>query len=183
MPAKMNQPRNEHGQWVSIATLFQRERVEHQADHDRERVVDKETAQRLALEVEDTAQRLERLVAETAARLEKAVAVALEAVAATAVVHSEAHTREHASHERIHAVEKVQEEKLEKSLEFRLQGMNEFRAALSDQTSKFISRELFDTQAEKINTLETRIAYYAGVSAVAGASVALFLRILGVGGH
>lgn len=111
MADSMHQPRDENGQYVSLGTLFERERVEHSRDHERERQVVKDTAQRLEREVEQTAQRLERVVEETAVRIEKAVETALQAVAATARVHADAHSKEHVAHEKIHMVEKQQVDK------------------------------------------------------------------------
>ncbi len=106
-----HQPRDENGQFVSIGTLFEREKAAHERDHEQERIVARETAQRLEREVEQTAGRLERVVDETAVRIEKAVEVALRAVSATAVVHADAHAKEHQAHERIHGVEKTQVDK------------------------------------------------------------------------
>lgn len=130
--------------------MFERERVEHHVDHDRERVVASETARRLEREVEETARRLERLVDETASRLEQGVSKALEAVTATAQVHAEAHNREHLAHERIHAVEKDQVAKAESSMNKRLEGMNEFRQALNDQAKSAVPREYYDTRHEDL---------------------------------
>ncbi len=165
----MHQPRDENGQFVSLGTLFQRERVEHERDHENERLVARETAQRLEREVEVVA-----------IRIEKAVDVALQAVAATAAVHADAHAKEHGAHERIHAVEKGQVDKalvdaadtarlhavahrdqhdahervhaVEKSqvdkadglMNKRLEGMNDFRRTLQDQSAMMVTRELFD---------------------------------------
>lgn len=179
----MHQPRDENGQFVSITTLFERERQEHGVDHDRERMVVAETARRLEREVEETARRLERLVDETAVRLEKGVETALVAVAKTAQVHSEAHNREHLAHERIHAVEKIQVDKAEIQMNKRLEGMNEFRQALTDQSNRGVTREYYDVRheelKEKVSTIEKRMAYYAGGAAMAGAAVAVILRLSG----
>ncbi len=139
-----HQPRDENGQFVSIGTLFERERVEHARDHENERAVARETAQRLEREVEQTAQRLERSVEETAIRIEKAVEVALRAVAATAVIHADAHAKEHQAHERIHMVEKGQVDKADVSMNKRLEGMNDFRRTLQDQAASMVTRDLFD---------------------------------------
>lgn len=141
---------DENGQFVSISTLFERERTEHIKDHETERTVARETAQRLEREVEQTAQRLERIVEETAFRLETGVQTALAAVAETARVHAEAHQREHISHERIHAVEKIQVDKAEVSMNKRLEGMNEFRQALTDQANRAVPREYYDSRHEDL---------------------------------
>lgn len=162
----------ENGQYISIAKLFERERQEHAKDHDRERIVAAETARRLEREVEETARRLERLVDETAGRLEQGVSKALDAVAATALIHTEAHNREHVAHERIHNVEKIQVDKAEVSMSKRLDGMNEFRQALSDQANRAVTREYYDIRheelREKVAVMEKRMAYYAGAAAVIG---------------
>jgi len=163
------QPRDEHGQFISIGTLFERERQEHSVDHDRERQVARETAQRLEREVEETAKRLERAVEETAIRLEKAVSTALVAVADTARIHSEAHQREHLAHERIHKVEKEQvdkEESKKRDEQIRLAAdlreykvsANEWRSTVSDVTGKFVGREAFETyQKEREERLQTAL--------------------------
>lgn len=142
---------DENGQFISIGTLFERERVEHGKDHERELIVAKETAQRLEREVEQTALRLERVVEETALRIEKAVQTALAAVAETARVHSDAHQKEHLAHERIHTVEKDQVEKAEKqqatrdvvqakSLEEYKKANNEWSSTVRELTSNFPQR-------------------------------------------
>lgn len=189
MSDDVKQPRAENGQFVSLTSLFERERVEHMQDHDRERAVARETAQRLEREVEETARRLERAVEETAIRLEKQVHVALQAVGGTALVHSEAHAKEHVAHERIHLVEKQQVDRAdtqreqvatalaEQLKEFKTTS-NEWRSALSDQRSQFVSRELFDVLAEKHNAIEKRVAYYAGGAAMLGALAATLVRLL-----
>lgn len=92
MTNTMNQPRDENGQFVSLGTLFERQRQEHMEDHEKELAVAKETAQRLEREVEQTALRLERVVEEQAIRIERGVQTALLAVAETARIHSEAHS-------------------------------------------------------------------------------------------
>lgn len=184
----VKQPRGENGQYVSVGTLFERERNEHSKDHEMERVVAKETAQRLEREVEQTAQRLERVVEVTALRIEEAVATALRAAAATAQVHADAHQKEHVAHERIHTVEATQVAKAdvlrdrdalslaEQLREFK-SASNEWRSTVADQNSRFVTRELYDTAVEKLNNIEKRMAYYAGAAAVAGAAVAVILRL------
>jgi len=178
----MHQPRDENGQFVSIGTLFERERQEHMRDHEAERIIARETAQRLEREVEQTALRLERLVEETALRLEKAVQTALVAVGETARVHSEAHNREHFAHERIHSVEKEQVNEARAVINNRLSQMNEFRGALEDQSGKMVSRELFDALSDKVSEVQRRMAFYAGGAAVTGAVIALVVRLIGAGG-
>lgn len=169
MTDSMHQPRDENGQFISIGTLFERERQEHGRDHERERLVMQATAERLEREVEETARRLERLVDETAMRLEKGVSTALDAVGKTAIVHSDAHNREHQAHERIHSVEKLQVDKAEEAMNKRLEGMNEFRDALSDQANRAVTREYYDTRhedlKEKVIALEKRSVSQEAVDA------------------
>ena len=125
----------------------QREWDEHQADHAREHRV-----------ADETARRLERQVDETAKRIEVGVQAALAAVTETAKVHSEAHNREHLAHERIHAVEKVQVDKAEDQMNKRLEGMNEFRSALQDQSARMITREVFEAyQKEREARLQSAV--------------------------
>lgn len=186
----IEQPRDENGQFVSLTTLFERERTEHERDHENERLVARETAQRLEREVEQTAVRLERAVEETAARLEKGVDTALRAVAATASVHAEAHSREHVAHERIHSVEKAQVDKADVQRDRDAQQLanqlrefkaasNEWRGALIDQRASLVTRDLFDIQDKRIQQIERRMAYYAGAAAAGGASIgALFQYVL-----
>ena len=149
MTDSMHQPRDENGQFVSLGTLFERFRTEHEHEHQ---------AQVL--------------------RTEQAIEKALGAVAETARIHAVAHMEQHISHERIHAVEDQQVSKAEQTLDKRLEGMNGFRQALVEQAANMVTRELFDTQVEKFNVLEKRIAYYSGAAAVVGASVALIIRLL-----
>lgn len=159
------------GRFVSIGSLFERERLEHMRDHETERNVAKETAQRLEREVEQTATRLERMVEETALRLEKGVQIALAAVAETGRIHSEAHAREHLAHERIHNVEKDQLEKAERAMGKRLEGMNEFRDALQDQAARGVSRELFDAQIAPLLEFRSRALGAATVLALVSGSI------------
>ena len=129
---------------VPLVTLFEQQKEQHSHDHEREALVARDTAQRLEREVETTAQ-----------RIEQAVKTALDAVAETAHIHQDAHTKEHIAHERIHAVEKTAVDKAEESMNTRLEGMNEFRLQLSDQASKFISREVFEAyQKEREGRLQ-----------------------------
>jgi len=176
----MHQPRDENGRYVSLDKLFERERLDHQKDHEQERQVAKDTAQRLEREVEQTAVRLQRAVEENALRLEKGVETALHAVTATATVHAEAHAREHLAHERIHLVEKDQLEKAEGARqreadvlsehfrEFK-ETSNEWRGTLRDQAGGLVTRTMFEVEHERIINLEKRLAYYAGAAAVGGA--------------
>lgn len=187
----MHQPRDEHGQFVSISTLFERERVEHAKDHEQERLIARETALRLEREVEQTAVRLERAVEETALRLEKGVATALAAVADTARIHSEAHSREHQAHERIHAVEKNQLDKAESNRiaegdriaqdlkEYKAQA-NEWRGSLRDQSGQFVSRELFDAAVTPLQDFRARaIGFGALLALISGAAGAVIMRAVG----
>jgi hypothetical protein len=148
----MHQPRDENGQWVSLTTLFERERADHRTDHEHERTVARDTAVRLERAVEDAVQRLEKSVAAS-----------------------------FATHERIHTVEKLQVDKAESAMNKRLEGMNEFRSALQDQASKAVTRELFDAKfdalAEAINKIEKRMAYYSGAAAAGGFLLALVFRL------
>lgn len=165
----MHQPRDGNGQFVSIATLFERERREHRKDHERESAV-----------VREVAQRLEREVEQTATRLEKGVQVALNAVAETARIHSEAHVREHQAHERTHSVEKNQLDKAELVMSKRLDGMNEFRDALSDQAGRAVTRELFDATIKPLVEFRSRALGAAVVMAMlSGAVGAAIVKMLG----
>lgn len=159
------QPRDDSGQFVSIATLFERERVAHERDHEQDRLNVRETAQRLEREVEETAQRLERAIEKETLRSAADIRVALLAVAETAKVHADAHNREHQSHERIHAVEKDQWDKedlayqreadaLAASLAEYKESSNEWRGALRDQASNYVAREAFDRNVSRITDLE-----------------------------
>lgn len=80
-------------------------------------------------------------------------------------------------------------EKAERSVDLRLQGMNEFRAALSDQATHFVTRKELDIWRanieDKMDTTQTRLDRSAGraggVQALLGwivAGVALFGMLL-----
>lgn len=175
---------------IPLHVLFERNRVDHQADHDRERAVARETAQRLEREVE-----------ETAARLEAGVQTALTAVAQTARIHAEAHAREHAAHERIHSVEQDQLDKTEvvrhregavlaeQLREFKTTS-NEWRGALADRDRLLWSRKEGELLAKQVDELlswrntvagidqglqsgkdasrASRTDFYAGIAALGG---------------
>jgi hypothetical protein len=164
----MHQPRDENGQFVSVATLFERERLDHQKDHVAEHVVAAETARKL-----------EEKVNEAARRLERDVQSALLNVADTARIHAEAHAREHTSHERIHAVEAEQVREARASINERLERMNEFRAALSDQSAKMVTREVFDATVSPLKDFRAKAlglgVLIAGASALIGAAAAVFI--------
>ena len=111
-------------------------------------------------------------------------------MAVTATVHADAHGKEHTAHERIHQVEKqqvdkadIQRDRAAEALAAQLKeykaAANEWRATVSDQSGRFVTRELFDTAIEKLNNVEKRMAYYAGLAAMAGAAVAIILRLAG----
>lgn len=146
MTDDMKQPRDETGQFVSIGTLFERERLDHAAEHREEHIVAAETARRL-----------EEKVNEAATRLEREVQTALVAVAETARIHAEAHAREHTNHERIHKVENDQVEEAKRVMNLRLDAMNEFRSALADQSNKAVTRDIFDQRAESVDSRLGRI--------------------------
>lgn len=151
---------HENGERTERARRF------HEREHEQERLVAKETAQRLEREVDEEARRLEREVEETAQRLEKGVEIALAAVATTALIHADNHAKEHAAHERIHSVEKDQVAKAEASMNRRLEGMNEFRAALKDAQATFLTRDLYDEKREqmlqRVTALERRMDIEGG---------------------
>jgi hypothetical protein len=145
----VHQPRDENGQFVSIGTLFEQFRNEHQEDHNRELIVAKETAQRMEREVEETAK-----------RMETTVRAALSA------------------HEAVHTVEKEHRKDTEVKMDKRLEGMNEFRDALSDQASRAVSRELFDATIAPLQEFRSRAMGAAVVlTLVAGAVGAALVRV------
>ena len=84
------------------------------------------------------------------------------------------------AHTRLHAEEKVQIANARHVIDERLNRMNEFRGALEDQASKMVSRELFDSLAEKVNEIQRRMAFYAGAAAIAGFALSTLLRLLGI---
>jgi hypothetical protein len=167
----MHQPRDENGQFISIGTLFERERKDHQEEHKAEHTVAAETARRL-----------EAKVNEAAIRLERDVQTALVAVADTARIHAEAHAREHASHERIHAVEADQVKEAREVVNERLDRMNEFRGALEDQANKAVTRELFDATIAPLQEFRARaIGFGAVIALISGVIGAVISRAVGGG--
>jgi hypothetical protein len=164
----MHQLRDENGQWISIGTLFERERKDHQEDHKSEHTVAAETARKLEQKVDEAARRLER-----------DIQTALTAVAETARIHADAHAREHSNHERIHAVESDQVKEARDVVNERLDRMNEFRGALEDQANKAVNRELFDATILPLQEFRNKAGGYAVLIAVAstivGAAVATFI--------
>ena len=101
-------------------------------------------------------------------------------------IHAEAHDREHefmlASLSKSDAV-----------LEKRLEGMNEFREALKDQSASFLTREVYEVQHENLSTRLDRLAERVGaaerwesgingrtigVSAAVGIAVIIFTIVL-----
>jgi hypothetical protein len=84
------------------------------------------------------------------------------------------------AHEQLHMVEKEQLREARRIVDDRLNQMNEFRAALEDQAGRMVSRELYDTLAEKVSELARKQAYWAGGAAVGGFLLSTLLRLLGV---
>ncbi len=155
--------------FIPLDVLFERERADHRADHDRERTVARETAQRLEREVEETAK-----------RIEAQVQTALAAVGDTSRIHADAHEREHVSHERIHAVEKEQLDKAEAArqreagiLAAQLQefkaNSNKWREVLGDRDKLMWTRKEGELAQKQIDGL---LAWQIGVTSQAeGAKV------------
>lgn len=67
--------------------------------------------------------------------------------------------------------------KAEQSMEKRLDGMNEFRNALTDQATKMASRESVDSLRDAMNQMDKRVAVQ---SAMIGFIVSLVTSLLGL---
>ena len=76
--------------------------------------------------------------------------------------------------------------KAESAMERRLEGMNEFRAALTSQTAAFITREVFETRAKNMDLLiaamREELAQTRGRGAGSVSSRALFFSVIAATG-
>lgn len=71
-------------------------------------------------------------------------------------------------------------EVLAELMEKRLDGMNEFRATLKDQSEKFITRAEHDVLAEKIQDLMEYRAELKGKASQTSAMISLIIAVLGL---
>lgn len=116
-----------------------RESTEHQAAHGMVHLLEQDAIHKLASLV--AAQRTEDA---------HTVEVALEAVQRAAGIHAAAHDQQHNAHTEIHQVEKEAIIKATEQMDRRLEGMNEFRNALRDQTTHAMPRELAMSQIDAV---------------------------------
>ena len=77
--------------------------------------------------------------------VDTAKSASTKALDAALIDHHREHTVHEASHEREHQFTKEALDKADKTLETRLEGMNEFRAQLEKQAGAFLTREIFET--------------------------------------
>lgn len=93
---------------------------------------------------------LASLVASQRIEDSRSVQVALEAVQKASSIHAIAHEQQHNAHQAIHDVEKEAIQKATEQMDRRLEGMNEFRDALRDQSGHSMPRELAMAQIEAV---------------------------------
>jgi hypothetical protein len=107
----------------------------------------------------ETLDALARTLAAQRIEDENIVANALRAVQEAAQIHAVAHEQQHHSHQEIHSVEKEAVDKASTQMDKRLEGMNEFREQLRDQTREFLPRN----EADKVTaSLERAITALDG---------------------
>ena len=96
------------------------------------------------------------------------------------------------AHRQVHDTTNAQLGKAEVSMERRLEGMNEFRQSLRDQTATFMTRDMADARlsamADKIEAVDNRVdaqdRWQSGIDGRtigAAAAVSLIVTLLGLG--
>lgn len=79
-------------------------------------------------------------------------------------------------------LEQLAVKKAEEAMLIRLDGMNEIRAAMRDQTGQFVTRDTYetkhDTMVARVHLLETRVANLDGRAAIFSAIIALVVSAL-----
>jgi hypothetical protein len=111
-----------------------------------------------------------------------------------------------AAHDHVHGIDRTQLEKTERSLDKRLESMNEFRQALRDAQGNFVTRDMADIRhgaidakvelmarerRDSIDALENRVertelwvsnlgGRTAGIAAAVGFSMSVIVIVIGV---